>query len=124
MVIDYFDENSLSLNLSKSGFLVINGKTEDKSGIMLKNGLLEYKSILKYLGVKICDTGSLKNDIDMYIKEKRSNVTLKFNNFCKKNFLAPLHVKIKVLNTCVSAALIYACETWGSSAIKQLETAF
>ena len=124
-MLDYFSENSLSLNLSKSGYLIINGKCDDvKEGLLLKNGILEYKSVVKYLGVKISDSGCLKVDIEKYIHDKRSNVTIKYGNFCRKNFLAPLDVKLDVLNTCVSASITYACETWGDSWPKTVETIF
>ena len=124
-MLDYFGENSLSLNLSKSGYLIINGKNDDiKNDLRLKNGVLEYKSVVTYLGVKISDAGNLKNDIDLYIEGKRSNVTIKFSNFCRRNFLAPIDVKMKVLDTCVSASLIYGCETWGISRVKDVETIY
>ena len=48
-MLDYFEENSLSLNLSKSGFLVINGSPEHKKNLHLKNGIIECKNILTYL---------------------------------------------------------------------------
>ena len=121
-MLDYFEKNS-SLNFSKSGYLIINGKLEDsKCSLILNNGLLEYKSEITDLGVKITDTGNLKDDIDLYVNEKRSNITIKYGNFCRKNFLAPLSIKIGVLNTCVSASLIYSCEIWGASNLKHIET--
>ena len=40
------------------------------------------------------------------------------------HFLAPLFVKMKVLNSCVSASLVYGCETWGMSTLKNAETAY
>ena len=123
-MLDYFSENSLSLNLSKSGFLVINGSNADKKNLHLKNGILEYKNILTYLGIKISDSGEIKRDIESYVDGKRANITIKFGNFCRKNFLAPLFIKLQVLNTCVSAALIYGCETWASASIKQIEVLY
>ena len=124
-MLDYFHENSLSLNLSKSGYLIINAKENDKkTSLELKNGLLEYKSVIKYLGVKISDKGSIDLDVDLYLEEKRCNMTIKFGNFCRKNFLAPLDVKFHVLNTCVSASLTYGCETWGMRHISKLEVLY
>ena len=124
-MLDYFHENSLSLNLSKSGYLIINGKENDKkSSLELRNGLLEYKAVVKYLGVKISDKGSIEYDVDLYLEEKRCNVTIKYGNFCRKNFLAPLDVKFHVLNTCVSASLTYGCETWGMRHINKLEVLY
>ena len=109
--------------LSKPGYLIINGKECDtKTSLELKNG--EYKSILKYLGVKISDQGRIDNDVEVFLEEKRCNVTIKYGNFCRKNFLAPLDTKLHMLNTCVSAALIYVCETWGMRHIKKLEVLY
>ena len=113
-----------TLNLSKSGFLIINGSDRDKKNLQLKNGILEYKTILTYLGIKISDSGEIKRDIESYIDGKRANITIKFGNFCRKNFLAPLLIKLKVLNTCVSASLIYGCETWATANIKQVEVLY
>ena len=107
------------------GYLIINGKEDDiKSNLQLKNGFLPYKSELKYLGVKISDSGSLREDVNRYVQGKRSSLLIKFRNFCRKNFLAPLFVKMKVLNSCVSSSIVYGCETWGMSTLKNAETAF
>ena len=62
----------------------------------------------------ISDTGNLKNDISQFIQEKRSNVLVKFVNFCNVNFFAPLHVKLRVLDTCVASSLSYGSETWAN----------
>ena len=40
---------------------------------------------------------------------------MKFTNFCKSNKNAPLHVKLDILDKCVTASVIYGCETWGSN---------
>ena len=124
-MLQFFDENDLKLNFSKCEYLIINGKSNDfKNALHLSNGLLKYKSVVKYLGVKISDTGNLTGDIERNIDAKRSSVTIKFGNFCRKNFLAPLYVKLKVLNTCVSASLTYGCEVWGGSKIPKLEALY
>ena len=123
-MLDYFELNDLSLNLEKSGYLIINGSDDERVNLELKNGVLEYHSIMKYLGVKISDNGNLKRDIELHIEDKRANVTIKFGNFCRKNFLAPLEVKLHVLNVCVSASLLYSCETWCGSNFKSIEVLY
>ena len=111
-MLKYFDENKLSLNLSKSSYFIINGKENDiKCDLNLDHGKLEYKSKYVYLGAVISDTGRIADDIEQYINSKRANVTIKFNNFLRKNFLAPLSVKLSVLDACVSSSLIYGCES-------------
>ena len=115
-MIDYFDENKLTLNLEKSSYLIIKPKELDrKISLRLKNGYLKYKATQSYLGVIITDKGNLKHDVSSYIKGKRSNVLFKFVNFCSKNFMAPFYVKLQVLDTCVASSLIYACETWADN---------
>ena len=124
-MLQYFDENNLSLNLSKSSYLIINGKEEDtKCDIQLNHGMLEYKARYVYLGAIITDMGCILSDIEQYIVGKRANVTIKYNNFLRKNFLAPLSIKLKVLDACVSSTLIYGCESWGTSSINSIEVAY
>ena len=124
-MIQFFDENDLKLNFSKCEYLIINGKGDDvKEALQLSNGLLSYKSVVKYLGMKISDTGCISGDIDLNIDAKRSSVTIKFGNFCRKNFLAPLDVKLNVLNTCASASLTYGCKVWGGAKIPKLEALY
>ena len=77
-----------------------------------------------YLGGVVSDTGSLTYDIDKFVNNKRPNVTIKFNNFVRKNKLAPIKIKLNVLDACVTSALIYACETWGTAKVKSLEVAY
>ena len=123
-MLDYFEENSLSLNLEKSGYLIINGNDSDRVDLILKNGVLKYCPVVKYLGVKISDSGILKKDVEMFVEDKRANLTIKYGNFCRKNYLAPLDIKLRVINTCVSASLLYSCETWGDSQPKQIEVLY
>ena len=80
---------------------------------MLSTGVLKYCSEIEYLGVYVTDNGSLKKDVKRFVDKKRANVSIKYTNFCKANRNAPLHVKLDVLDKCVSASLTYGCETWG-----------
>ena len=123
-MLEYFEENSLSLNLSKSGFIVINAGDDKKHDLILRNGVLECKRVVTYLGAMISDTGAITHDVELYVSQKRSNVTIKFPNFCRKNFLAPIETKLNVLNVCVCSSLIYGCETWGHSKFPTLEALY
>ena len=122
---EYFDNNQLRLNLGKSGYMIIKGKKEDmKCRIELNKGHLNYKKELTYLGVIIGDTGRLKEDIINSLEDKRGNVTIKFTNFCAKNFLAPLKIKLKVLKSCVVSSLLYSCETWSHYIPDKIEVTY
>lgn len=125
LMLQYFDENRLSLNFSKSNFMIINAKEGDlKCDIKLKTGKLEYCQEYVYLGAVITDTGSITYDIERYVGMKRANVTIKFNNFLRKNFLAPLSIKLNVLDVCVTTSLTYGCESWGTASINSIEVAY
>ena len=81
----------------------------------MNSGVLKYKPSFDYLGVIVSDTGLLKVDVKTYIERKTGNVSVKYTNFCKSNKNAPLHVKLDILDKCVTASIIYACETWGNN---------
>ena len=120
----YFEDNQLKLNLSKSSYLIINPSIDDKKcSIKLEKGLLEYKHSQYYLGIIISDDGLIGHDVDSFIKGKRSNLCIKFNNFCSKNSMAPLDVKLSVLDSCVASSLSYANETWADRG-RNIETLY
>ena len=121
-MISYFNEHKLSLNIGKSGYMVINGPESSKAGIQLISGTLSYVCSYVYLGYIITDTGSIQNDVDKHIISKRSNSTIKFLNFCRGNCTAPLYVKFKVLDSCVNACYLYGCEVWEDCNLSKLET--
>ena len=101
--------------------MIINGVLKvPKSDLILRNGVLNYKSKVTYLDAIISDTDKIKSDVSSYVDSKRSHVSIKYNNFLRRNYIAPLDIKLKVLDTCVTAALLYGCETWGDNIIPSL----
>ena len=120
-MISYFDENKLSLNIGKSGYMIINGKDTAKTGLRLRTGILEYVNSYVYLGYTLTDTGSVQKDIDQHVTSKRGNSTVKFMNFCRTNCTAPLFVKLNVLEACVNSCYLYGCEAWGDANYSKLD---
>ena len=85
IMTQYMNDNSLSLNMSKSSDMIINGKPNNcKPDLSFNGGVLEYKDKVVYLGVVISDTDVIQQDVDSYIRGKSPNITIKFNNFCRK----------------------------------------
>ena len=102
--IGFFNKNKLNLNLEKSCYLIINAKNETlKTNIVLQSVFLKYKQCFEYLGILISDNGSLTKDVQAFVVQRRSNISIKYSNFCKKNRNAPLCVKLNVLDICVSS---------------------
>ena len=85
---------------------------------------LSYKNRIVYLGLTFTDSGKIKEDIRVNITEKKSNITTKYINFCAKNYLAPLKVKLTYLNACSLSSLCYGSETWGDNDSNELETVY
>ena len=124
-MLKYFNDNSMSLNFPKSSYFIINPKEDDlKCDLHLELGTIEYKASYLYLGVVVSDTGCISHDIEKFVEKKRGNVAIKYNNFLRKNFLAPLPVKLQVLDVCVSTTLTYGCETWGTASVNSIEVAY
>lgn len=124
-MMNYFEINKLRLNLGKSSYMILNPQRNDiKSSIPLNGGILKYKSSNKYLGILISDSGIIKNDVTSFVHDKIGDVLIKYKNFCKSNRNAPLFVKLKVLKTCVTSSLLYACETWSSCLPNIVETSY
>ena len=82
-----------------------------KNSIILTNRLLNSKNEIVYLGIIFSDTGRINNGVK--VKGKRSDITMKYTNFCAQNYLAPFKIKLAVLHSCVKSSLSYSCETWG-----------
>ena len=103
--------NKLKLNVGKSAFTVINSNDPlDKIPIRIEGGFMNHSAKIDYLGIIISDSGSMKQDIKYFLDNKRSNVSIKFLNFCMVNRNALLCVKLDVLDRCVTSSLIYASE--------------
>ena len=106
---EYCLENNIKLQLSKCAFLGIN--VEDKMSFTLENGTINCVSEFVYLGSIITNRGSIPDDIKMEIKRTTKSLH-KFFAFIGQNYNAPLYIKEKVLESCVTSALLYNCESW------------
>ena len=121
LLLNMILDKKMKLNYTKSGFMLINGKSNDlKFDLKLEIGWLKYKSSQKYLGTIFTDTGILKADISSFI-EKKKDINVKLASFLVKNRLAPFPVKMKVVNACVESALTYGCETWGNFPLNSID---
>ena len=120
-----FKEKKVSLNLKKSGFLVINPDIcEDRLDIKLDSGWLNYRSTFVYLGAIFSDNGAVYNDLNLHVSNREKSVYVKLANFMRNNPAAPIIVKKKILNSCLNASLVYGCETWGGASLQKAETLY
>ena len=124
-LINTFTVKRMSLNIGKSGFMIINSSDiRDRSAIKLENGWLKYRDEFVYLGVMFTDSGSVHNDLELHARSKNKSVLIKLANFIRNNQFAPTSVKRKVLNACLKSAILYGQETWGGSSLAKIETLY
>ena len=81
--------------------MVINGDNQDKLPIIIERIVIKHTTKQIYLGTIITDSGKLSNDVNLLLKSKSPNISVKLTNFCKTNILCPMDIKFNVLNTCV-----------------------
>ena len=124
-MVNCFKDKKLNLNVSKSRYMIINGKENDhKVKLDIGHGYLTYTSKYKYLGYYISDSGNLSDDFELNVKDKRANLTIKYLNFCRTNFMAPLKVKLDVLNVCLKSSVLFGCEIWANSKLEKIECCY
>ena len=123
ILIDTFHNKKLQLNLKKPSYMIIHASNEDnKVDLKLTSGWLPYRSSTVYLGSLFSDSGLICNDIAQHALHKNKDVSIKLANFITNNPCSPITVKYKILNSCVTATILYSCETWGSSNLSRIET--
>ena len=124
-LITALTEKKLSLNIKKSGFMVITPQNpQDRIDVKLENGWLCYTKEFIYLGVIFSDNGVVNVDVNLHVNGKSKSVFIKLANFMRNNGFAPITVKCKVLNACLRAALLYGHETWSSCSLHKIEILF
>jgi hypothetical protein len=120
-----FNSKRVSLNMKKSGFLVINPKkTGDRTDIKLNHGWLSYRSTFVYLGAIFSDNGAVFHDVNLHVAQREKSVYVKLANFMRNNPAAPITVKRKVLNSCLNTSLLYGSEAWGGVSLRRAETMY
>ena len=122
-LVSYCNTNKISLEFSKCEFMVVNGEAVDKAEIVLEYGKIKNVEFISLLGSQIGCLGILNHDLNLHMR-KRFCAVNKFYNFLGSNKLAPIPVKLKILEACVCSALLHNCETFGSKIPDDLEKVY
>ena len=89
----------------------------------LPNGVIKNAEYVALLGSQISSSGNLQYDSNLHM-QKRFQAISKFYNFLRSNKLAPIAVKLKVLDACVCSALLHNCETFANKIPQDLKTMY
>ena len=122
-MLEYCKANHISLQISKCEFIVINGDDTDRQPFVFGNESIKNVPYITLLGSHLSQSGKLEDDLKQHMA-KRYLAVHKFYNFIRANKLAPIVVKLKVPQACVTSSLLYNCETFGSKIPKSLESVY
>ena len=119
----YCGINYIIPQYSKCEFIVVNGNESDRMPLLFGDNPLNNVNNIVLLGSHLTSSASLKEEMTLHM-QKRYKSVIKFYNFIRSNKVAPLHIKMKVLKSCVVSSLLHNCETFGNYIIKDLESAY
>ena len=113
-------EYGMSINISKTKFMVINGDGGDQRPIISNGTTVKYCRYYLYLGAYITDDGNYKSAIDLHVKDKKKHL-LKYISFLQKNCDFPFTIKRRVAEACLFSTILYSCESWCCASFGKLE---
>ena len=122
-MVDYCKLNHISLELSKCNFIVINGTDIDKRDFIIGNVCIKNGSYINLLGSHLSQSANLNTDLDLHMKKRYISVPT-YYNWLRNNKLAPIPVKLKVIESCVMSSLLYNCECFGDSIPEGIEKTY
>jgi hypothetical protein len=103
--------NKLSLNVSKSNFIIF-GKSKNISLSISLNGVsLLQKDCVKYLGIYLDSKLSWKNHIDHVKKKLSSSISVIYN---LRSFVTPVILK-QIYYSFIYSNILYGIEVWGAA---------
>ncbi|ELU18659.1 hypothetical protein CAPTEDRAFT_209215 [Capitella teleta] len=104
----------MSINESKTQFMVINGEEDDRNPIIHDDLNITNCDMFTYLGARFTQDGRLTLSVKAQIAAKMCHV-VKFEAFVRRNPVAPFVLKKKVFEAALTSALLYGFETWLSA---------
>ena len=123
IVVEYCHEYGMSVNLSKTKFMVINGTLMDFADINLAHLKIKHCDHYIYLGSPITSEATYKSIVEKQVEEKMKHY-IKFCIFLNKNPDFPFSIKKKVEEACLFASILYGCETWLCNTFGEMETIY
>ena len=117
ILIKFCNNSGMIINENKTKFMVINGNTEDKKDLIIRDDIqsvsISHCTDYNYLGCWFTSDGKLSSAIQKHATDKHKHY-MKLVSFLKKNHDFPFVVKQKVMDAAFFAAILYGCESWFS----------
>ena len=122
-VFEFCSEFGMDVNISKTSFFVINGNTHDREPLIFDQLRIPYKAMYCYLGSYFTDDGKISSSLKLHMKKKTADIN-KFIIFCTVNTTIPFYLKKQVFESCLLSSVLYGCETWLTTNLKEIERVY
>ena len=120
---EYCITHGMSMNESKTKFMVIRGSASDCMPIQLTFITVKLCNEYLYLGNIYTADGSSASSLRAQARDKRKQLNKLFI-FLRVNKDMPFAVKRKVVEACFNSALLYGCESWLKVNLKPVESMY
>ena len=120
VLMDFCRKYGMFINEVKTQMMVINGTKEDRHPFTVYNITVKHTTSYVYLGSPFTENGKIKDVIKLHVKSRTKDLN-KLRIFCKKNETMPYLFKKKVLEAAIFSSLLYGCETWLGTEVREVE---
>ena len=111
IVIEYCENYGMSMNLSKTKFMVINGTKTDCTTITVGNLVIKHCDLYIYLGSPITSDATYQSILEKQVENKMKQY-VKFSIFLGGNPEFPFMIKKGVPEACLFTSILFGSETW------------
>ena len=120
-ILDVFCEShGMIINESKTKFMVIHGGVRDRMPIKISSRMIEHCDQYVYLESIFTSDGSTKSSLCAQVADRQKHYN-KLVLFLRNNCDIPFVMKKKVIDAAFNAALLYGCESWLDTNLKDIE---
>ena len=117
---DKADHINMLFHRTKCQYMVIN--STDSGPFTLDDVIIEKTNSYVYLGAQISND-TIATQVKNHVEQKQTHIR-KFTSFLTKNSDCPYHIKNRVWNSALNAAVLYSCETWMTTNLRPVEAPF
>ena len=110
----------MKVNEVKTNLMVINGSDIDRRDFVVQGVTVKHATSYVYLGSPFTEDANINSMIKLHVKSRMADLN-KFKIFCHKNETMPYKFKTQVLEAMIISSLLYACESWLTDNVKEVE---
>ena len=120
IMMDFCKKYGMKVNELKTNLMVINGNSKDREEFKVDEVIVKHAKSYIYLGSPFTEDANINNVIKIHAKSRVAHLN-KFKIFCKNNETMPFRFKKQVLMAMIVSSLLYACESWLTNDVKEIE---